>query len=79
VRSGKSSKYEENEDKLSLGCLRQKPIGALNSARIGGNVRPKQFQNFSIKNRLGLERAQNMRKMNISRVWVVLDKDRLVR
>jgi hypothetical protein len=39
VRSGKSSKYEENEHKLSLGCLRQKPIGALNSARIGGDVK----------------------------------------
>jgi hypothetical protein len=66
VRSGKSSKYKENEDKSSLGCLRQKPIGALNSARIGGNVKPKQFQNFSIKNWLGLERAQNKRKMRIS-------------
>jgi hypothetical protein len=41
VRYGKSSKYEENEYKSSLGCLRQKPIGALNSARIGGEVKPK--------------------------------------
>jgi hypothetical protein len=46
VRSGKSSKYEGNEYKSSLGCLRQKPIGALNSARIGGVVKPKKFQNF---------------------------------
>jgi hypothetical protein len=30
VRSGKSSKYEENDYKSSLGCLRQKQIGALN-------------------------------------------------
>jgi hypothetical protein len=41
VRSGKSSKYEENEYKSSLGCLRQKPIGALNSARIGLDVKSK--------------------------------------
>jgi hypothetical protein len=41
VRSGKSSKYEEKEYKLSLGCLRQKPIRALNSARIRGDVKPK--------------------------------------
>jgi hypothetical protein len=50
VRSGKSSKYDENEYKSSLGCLRQKPIGALNSARIGGDVKPKKFQNFFLKN-----------------------------
>jgi hypothetical protein len=73
VRSGKSSKYEENEYKSSLGCLRQKPIGALNLARIGGDVKPKQFLNVLLKNWLGLERAQNMRKRSISRVWVVLD------
>jgi hypothetical protein len=36
VRSRKSSKYEENEYKSSLDCLSQKPIGALNSAKIGG-------------------------------------------
>jgi hypothetical protein len=41
VRSGKSSKYEENEYKSSLACLKQKPIGALNSARIGGDVKSK--------------------------------------
>ena len=50
VRSGKSSKYEENEYKSSLGCPRQKPIGALNSARIGGDVKPKKIQNFFLKN-----------------------------
>ena len=50
VRSGKSSKYEENEYKSSLGCLRQNPIGALNSTRIGGNFKPKKFQNFFLKN-----------------------------
>jgi hypothetical protein len=78
VRSGKSSKYEENEYKSSLGCLRQKPIGTLNSARIEGNVKPKQFQNFSLKNWLGLEKAQNRRKMSSNRVWVIIDKNRLV-
>ena len=46
VRSGKSSKYEENEYKSSLGCLRQKPIGALNSVRIGGNVKPEFLKKF---------------------------------
>jgi hypothetical protein len=50
VRSGKSSKYEKNEYKSSLGCLRQKPIGALNLAKIGGDVKPKKFQNFFLKN-----------------------------
>jgi hypothetical protein len=40
VRSGKSSKYEENEYKSSLGCLRQKPIGALNTAKNEGDVKP---------------------------------------
>jgi hypothetical protein len=50
LRSGKSSKYEKNEYKSSLGCLRQKPIGALNSARIGGDVKAKKFQNFFLKN-----------------------------
>jgi hypothetical protein len=50
VRSGKSSKYEKNEYKSSLGCLRQKLIGALNSARIGGDVKPKKFQKFFLKN-----------------------------
>jgi hypothetical protein len=49
VRSGKSSKYEENEYKSSLGCLRQKPIGALNFVRIGGNVKPKFLKQFSLK------------------------------
>jgi hypothetical protein len=56
---------------------RQKPIGALNSARIGESAEPK-ILIFSRKNWWGLERAQNMRKMSISRVWVVLDKKRLV-
>jgi hypothetical protein len=41
VRYRKSSKYEENEYKLSLGCFRQKPISALNSAKIGGDVKQK--------------------------------------
>jgi hypothetical protein len=36
--------------KSSLGCLRQKPISALNSARIAGDVKPKRFQNFFLKN-----------------------------
>jgi hypothetical protein len=41
VRSRKNPKYGENEHKSSLGCHRQKPIGALNSTRTGGNVKPK--------------------------------------
>jgi hypothetical protein len=49
VRSEKSSKYEENEYKQSLGCLTQKPIGALNLARIRGDVKQKNFYNFSSK------------------------------
>jgi hypothetical protein len=49
LTSGKSSKYEENEYKLSLGCLRQKPIGALNSARIGEGAKQKKFKTFSSK------------------------------
>ena len=49
MRSGKSSKYEENEYKSSLGCLRQKPIGALNSVRIGGNVKPEFLKKNSLK------------------------------
>ena len=50
VRSGKSSKYEENEYKSSLGCLKQKPMGALNSTRIGGDFKPKKIQKFFLKN-----------------------------
>jgi hypothetical protein len=46
VRSGKSSKNDENEYKSSLGGRRQKPIGALNSARIGEDAKPKIFQHF---------------------------------
>jgi hypothetical protein len=49
VRSGKSSKYEENEYKLSLGCHRQKPISAINLARIGGDVKPKVSKTFPQK------------------------------
>jgi hypothetical protein len=76
ARSGKSSKHGENEYKSSPGCLSQKAIGSSNSARIGGNAKPKKLQNFFLKNRWGLERAQNMGKMSISRVWAVPDKNR---
>jgi hypothetical protein len=41
VRSGKSLKTDKNDYNLSLGGCRQKPIGALNSARIGGDVKSK--------------------------------------
>jgi hypothetical protein len=41
VRSEKSSKNEENEYNLSLGGRRLKPIGALNSARIRGDIKSK--------------------------------------
>jgi hypothetical protein len=50
VRSGRSSKYEKNEYKSSLSCLRQKQIGALNSARIGKDVKLKKFQTIFFKN-----------------------------
>ena len=34
---------DQNEYKSSLGGHRQKPIGALNSARIGGEANPEKF------------------------------------
>jgi hypothetical protein len=37
------------------------------------------FQKYFLKNQQGLERAQNMMKMSVSQVWVVLDKNQLVR
>jgi hypothetical protein len=50
VRSGKSSKNDKNEYKSSLGGLRHKPIGALNSARIGEHAKLNKFQkNFPQK------------------------------
>jgi hypothetical protein len=51
VRSGKSSKHDKNEYKSSLGGLRQKLIGALNSTRIGGDVNQAKinFKMFSYK------------------------------
>jgi hypothetical protein len=39
VRSRKKSKKDKNEHNLSFGGHRQKPIGTLNSARIGGDVK----------------------------------------
>jgi hypothetical protein len=50
TRSGKSSKYGENGYKSSLGCLEQKPMGALNSTKIGGDFKPKKFQKCFLKN-----------------------------
>ena len=50
VRSGKGSKYEENEYKSSLSCLRQKLIGALDSTRIGRDFKQKKFQKIFFKN-----------------------------
>ena len=50
MRSGKSSENEENEYKSSLGGHRQKPIGALNSARIGEDAKPKKISKFFLKN-----------------------------
>jgi hypothetical protein len=43
---------------LSLGGRGQKLIGELNSAKIGGDAKPKKFQNFFLKNWRGLEKAQ---------------------
>jgi hypothetical protein len=58
-RSGKvwkKLKNDKNEYKLSLGGHRQKPIGALDSARIGEKIELKIFQN------LCLERSGNVWK-----------------
>jgi hypothetical protein len=49
MRSRKSSKYNQNEYKSSLGGIRQNPIGALNSARIGEGAKSKQLKNISSK------------------------------
>ena len=67
---------------MSLGGCRQKPIGALNSPRIGDKIELKILQNFC-RERFGkvwkgLERAKKMIKMSINQVWVVVDKKRLV-
>ena len=60
---------------MSLGGRRQKTIGALNSARNGEKVELK----------IGLERSrkvwkelEKIIKRSINRVWVVVDKNRLV-
>jgi hypothetical protein len=50
---------------LRLGGRRQKPIGALNSPRIGEKVELKSFKKFFWK---GLERAKKIIKMTINRV-----------
>ena len=67
-RSGKvwkELKNDKNEYKWSLGGRRQKPIGALNSPRIGEKVELKSFKKFFWK---GLERAKKIIKMTINRV-----------
>jgi hypothetical protein len=46
VRSGKSSKIDENDYKSSLGGHRQKLIGALNSAGIGKDAKSKNTSKF---------------------------------
>jgi hypothetical protein len=77
-RSGKvwkELKNDRNEYKSSLGGRRQKPIGALNSSRIGEKVELENFKTFVWK---GLERAKKMIKISVNRVWVVIDKNRLV-
>jgi len=63
-RSGKvwkELKNDKNEYKSSLGGRRQKPIGALDSARIGEKVQSKIFQNFCLERSgkvwKGLERS----------------------
>jgi hypothetical protein len=44
---------------------------------IGEGAKPKYFQNHFLKNWRGLERAKKM--INMSRVWVVVDKNQLMR
>jgi hypothetical protein len=72
----KELKNDKIEYKSSLDSHPQKPIGALNSSRIGEKVELK-IQNFC------LERSEKVwkelkKKMSINRVWVVIDKNRLV-
>jgi hypothetical protein len=75
----KELKNDKNKYKSSLGGRRQKPVGALNSPRIGKKVELKKFQNsLSEKVWKGLERAKKMIRMSINRVWVVVDKNQLV-
>jgi hypothetical protein len=50
----RAKKRIKNEYKSSLGGCRQKPIGALNSTRIGGKVELKNFKIFVWK---GMERS----------------------
>jgi hypothetical protein len=49
VRSGKSSKNDRNEYKLSLGGHRQKAVGEFISARIGKEL-SKKNSNFLLQN-----------------------------
>jgi hypothetical protein len=84
-RSGKvwkELKNDKNDYKSSLGGRRQKPIGALNSPRIGEKNEPKIFQNLCLERSgkvwKGLERAKKMIKMSINQVWVVIEKNRLM-
>jgi hypothetical protein len=58
----RAKKNDKNEYKSSLGGHRQKPIGALNSPRIGEKVELKIFQN------LCLERS--------GKVWKELNNDK---
>jgi hypothetical protein len=46
-----------NKFKSSLGGCRQKPIGALDSAKIGERGKPTKFQKSFLENWWGLERA----------------------
>jgi hypothetical protein len=48
----RAKKKGTNEYKLSLGGRRPKPIGALNSPRIGKKFELKKFQNFCLERSL---------------------------
>ena len=63
----------------SLDSHRQKPIGALNSAGIGEGARVKKFQKNFKKIGEVWKQLKNDENMSISRVWVVVDKNWLVR
>jgi hypothetical protein len=54
----RAKKWWKYEHKSSLGGRGRKLMGALNSARIGENAKPKIFHKFVLKNLWGLERAQ---------------------
>jgi hypothetical protein len=75
----RAQKWWKYEHKSSLGGRGQKLISALNSTRIGEDAKPKQFQLFSSQIEKVWKELKNDENMSISQVWVVVDKNWLVR